>query len=129
MFTVRALLLCQRYEVGDDGQVDMVLLDGATAPAFPFGLPIKVVAVVDATEDDLGSTRPARLELERPDGSTGPDFPEHEVSFTRSLGGVAVHRSVHELEDVVFEEAGPHWLRLYVDGLPVARAPLFIDVD
>ena len=129
MFTVRALLLCQKYEVAEDGQVDMVLLDGATAPAFPFGLPIKVVAVVDATEDDLGSTRSARLELERPDGSTGPALPPHEVSFTRSLGGVAVHRAVHELEDVVFEDAGPHWLRLYVDELPVARAPLFIDVD
>lgn len=132
-----AALFCDQTIRGQDGTTSVIRIIDQISMELPGDAPRDVpskkkplmaeVASVLAfrTGYSSGDSRKVRLVLESPSGEQLTDL-EKEVSFSKSPSGGATFRFNMQIPVV---ESGVYWVRVSLDGNPIAHMPLTVKVS
>lgn len=104
-------------------------IDTVQGDAFPLRHPrFIIVCVVEYSIAEAGDKR-MQIRLLNPDAHDAMEPISQGISFSRREGVVdASARIIAELNEVTFQEAGPHAFHLLIDGNEMARLPINVSL-
>lgn len=121
-------IACDRAEVAPDGKLNVEgIYNELSAPDFPAAHPaLTVVLVIEWEMHEVGE-QPIRADLVDPDGNMAVTIQGHtDVELAPDNEVPPQTRIVMPLENVIFQKAGKHFLRVQAGSQTVDALPLYV---